>query len=326
MRRRDFISLIGGAAAIWPVAARAQQNERLYRVGLLFPGTLSLRPQAQEFWHALAELGYVDGKNLIIEVREARGELSRLPSLAMELVASHPDVIVAVTNSGIAAAKNATNRIPIVMAIGRDPMGNGFVDSLARPEGNITGSSNTVSSDIVGKRMQILTGILPGHLVIGIIWNPINLSAGLVEFAERAASAAGNQTISLPFQRPQELNDVFKKTVAAGTNALLIMPDPVEFDHRREVIDFTLANRIPSVTPFPEEAEEGALAAYGVRLTEDYRQPAYYVAKILQGAKPVDLPIQQPTKFELVVNLKTAKSLNVTIPLSMIVTADKVIE
>jgi ABC-type uncharacterized transport system substrate-binding protein len=314
MRRRNFIGLLGSIATAWPLVALAQQGtgpqqKKVYRIGFLFAGTIALRPQAQEFWKALHDLGYVEGKNLIIEVREARGELNRLPKLASELVDTHPDVIVAVTNAAVAAAKNATQRIPIVMAIARDPLLNGYAKSLARPEGNITGTSNTVSPEIVGKRMQLLLG-----------------TAGLVAFAEQVASSFGNPTISLPFQGPGELKGVLEKSLAEHVGALLVMPDPVEFDHRREIIDFTVAKRIPALHPFPEEAEDGALAAYGSRLSDEYRRPAYYVDKILRGAAPSDLPIQQPTKFELIVNLKTARALNVIIPTSMLIGADKVIE
>ncbi|MFZ2143745.1 MAG: ABC transporter substrate-binding protein [Xanthobacteraceae bacterium] len=332
MRRRNFIGLLGSIATAWPLVALAQQGtgpqqKKVYRIGFLFAGTIALRPQAQEFWKALNDLGYVQGNNLIIEVREARGELNQLPRLAAELVDTHPDVIVAVTNAAVTAAKNATQRIPIVMAIARDPVLNGYAKSLARPEGNITGTSNTVSPEIVGKRMQLLVEMLPGLSVIGMIWNPKNEgTAGLVAFAEQVASSFGNPTISLPFQGPGELKDVLEKSLADHVGALLVMPDPVEFDHRREIIDFTVAKRIPTLHPFPEEAEDGALAAYGSRLSDEYRRPAYYVDKILKGVAPSDLPIQQPTKFEFVVNLKTAKTLNVIIPTSVLIGADKVIE
>ena len=177
MKRREFIGAFGGIIAGWPLMALAQQGtgpqqKKVYRIGFLFAGTIALRPQAQEFWKALQDLGYVEGKNLIIEVREARGELDQLPKLASELVDTHPDVIVAVTNTAVSAAKNATQRIPIVMAIARDPLLHGYVKSLARPEGNITGISITVSPEIVGKRMQLLLEMLPGRPVIGMILEP----------------------------------------------------------------------------------------------------------------------------------------------------------
>jgi putative ABC transport system substrate-binding protein len=324
--------MLGGVATVWPFEARAQQTIRspqnkIYRIGFLFAGTLALRPQAQEFWNALRELGYVEGKNLIIEVREARGQLGRLPQLASELVQTQPDVIVAVTNAAVHAAKDATQRIPIVMAIARDPLLNGYVKSLARPEGNVTGTSNTISTEIVGKRVQLLLEMLPNRPVIGMIWNPKNEgTAELVAFAEQVAGSSGIQTISLPFDGRTALMGVLEKSIAYHVGAILVMPDPVEFDHRREIIDFTVRRRIPAFLAFPEEAEEGALAAYGSRLADEYRRPAYYVDKILKGATPSDLPIQQPTKFELVVNLKTAKELGLTIPSSVLIGADKVIE
>ncbi len=280
MRRRDFITLVGGSALALPVAAGAQQvpnpqDKKIYRIGFLFAGTIALRPQAQEFWKTLQELGYVEGKNLIVEIREARGELDRLPKLASELIDTHPDVIVAVTNSAVAAAKNATRSIPIVMAIARDPVLNGYVKSLARPEANITGVSNTVSPEITGKRLQLLDEMLPDHPVIGLIWNPKSEgTAGLVAVAEQVAKSMGNQTISLSFQGPGELKGVLERALEDHAGALLIMPDPVEFDHRREIIDFLAANRIPAMHPYPEEAEEGALAAYGSRLSDEYRRPA----------------------------------------------------
>jgi putative ABC transport system substrate-binding protein len=331
VKRRDFITLVGGAAA-WPLTARAQQasnlpKEKIHRLGFLFAGTLALRPQAQEFWKTLKELGYVEGKNLIVEIREARGELDRLPKLASELIETHPDVIVAVTNSAAAAAKDATRSIPIVMALARDPVLNGYVKSLARPEANITGVSNTVSPEITSKRLQLLDEMLPDRPVIGLIWNPKSEgTAGLVAVAEQVAKSMGNQTISLSFQGPGELKGVLERALEDHVGALLIMPDPVEFDHRREIIDFLGANRIPAMHPYSEEAEEGGLAAYGSRVSDEYRRPAYYVDKILKGAKPSDLPIEQPTKFEFVLNLKAAKALGLTISNQMQLLADEVIE
>jgi putative ABC transport system substrate-binding protein len=331
MRRREFI-LLGSVVVARPLVARAQQasnpqQQKLYRVGFLFAGTIALRPQAREFWKTLKELGYVEGKNLIVEIREARGELDRLPKLASELVDTHPDVIVAVTNPALAAAKNATRSIPIVMAIVRDPFDNGYVKSLARPDTNITGASYTVSPEIFGKRIQLLNEVIPGHPVIGVIWNSKNeAAAGAVALAEQTAKSVGNKTISLPYQGPVELKSVLERALESHVDALLVMPDPVEFDHRREIIDFTVANRIPAMHPFPEEADEGALAAYGSRLSDEYRRPAYYVGKILKGAAPADLPIEQPTKFEFVINLKTAKALGLTISNQLQLLADKVVE
>jgi putative ABC transport system substrate-binding protein len=175
--------------------------------------------------------------------------------------------------------------------------------------------------------MQLLDEILPSRLVTGLIWNPKNEgTAGLVAFAEQVDKSIGKQTISLPFEGAGELKGVLEKALTNHVGALLVMPDPVEFDHHREIIDFLAANRIPAMHPFPEEAEDGGLAAYGLRLSDDYRRPAYYVDKILKGVAPADLPIEQPTKFEFVINLKTAKALGLTISNQMQLLADKVVE
>ncbi|HUL89635.1 MAG TPA: ABC transporter substrate-binding protein [Pseudolabrys sp.] len=264
MRRREFITLLGGAVAAWPLAARAQQAERLRRVGFLFAGTLALRPQAQEFWRRLHELGYIEGKNVVIEVREARGKIEELPKLAYELVSTRTDVLVPVTTPGVAAAKNATQSIPIVMAIVADPLGAGFVKNLGRPEANITGPSYTISPDIVSKRMELFKEMLPERSVIGILWSANNrLTADLIPVAERAGRSLDTPTLSLSFEGPADLKAGLERALAARVNAILVMADPATFDHRREIIDFSLANRIPTFHAFPEETNDGALAAYG---------------------------------------------------------------
>jgi putative ABC transport system substrate-binding protein len=327
MRRREFITLLGGAAVTWPLAARAQQAERVQRIGFLFGGTIALRPQAQEFWRALHELGYVEGKNVVIEIREARGEVEQLPKPAYELVGTRPDVLVAVTTPAVAAAKNATQSIPIVMAVVSDPFGNGFVKHLGRPEANITGPSLTISPELVGKRMQLLKEMLPAHSVIGVLSNAKNARpADLVPFAERAGRSLDTPTHSLSFEGPADLKAALERALAAHVNAILITADPVTFDHRREIIDFSLANRIPTFHAFPDETTDGALAAYGASLAESYRRAANYVDKILKGAAPADLPVDQATHFKFAINLKTAKALGLTIPPSVLARADEVIE
>jgi len=326
MRRRNFITLLGGAAA-WPLAAGAQQAERVQRVGFLFAGTLALRPQAQEFWRTLNKLGYVEGKNVVIEVREAQGKIEELPKLAYELVGTHPDVVVAVTTPGVAAAKKATQSIPIVMAIVADPLGAGFVKNFGRPEANITGPSYTISPDIVGKRMELFKEMLPERSSIGILWSASNkLSADLVPVAERAGRSLDTPTLSLPFGGPADLKAGLDRALAAHVSAILVMADPATFDHRREIIDFSLANRIPTFHAFPEETSDGALAAYGASLSEEYRRAAIYVGKILKGAIPADLPVDQATDFKFSINLTTAKALGLTVPPSLLARADDVIE
>jgi putative tryptophan/tyrosine transport system substrate-binding protein len=240
MRRREFIRLVGAAATTWPLTAGAQSG-RVQRVGFLFAGTLSLRPQAQGFWRALRELGYIDGQNVVVDVREARGNIEQLPKLASELVSTHPDVLVAVTTPGVAAAKNATQSIPIVMAIVANPLENGFVKNLARPEANVTGPSYTLSPEIVSKRMQLLSEMLPAHSIIGILWNAKNGTAvPLVSIAEQAGRSLGTPTLSLPIEGPTDLKAGLERALAAHVNAILVMADPMTFDHRREIIDFSL--------------------------------------------------------------------------------------
>jgi putative tryptophan/tyrosine transport system substrate-binding protein len=325
--RREFIVLVGSAAAVWPLAARAQPP-KMPVVGFLFAGTIALRPQAQEFWRALQDLGYVEGKNVVIEVREARGELGQLPKLAYELVDARPDVLVAVTNPSIAAAKNATPSIPIVMAIGSDPLANGFVKSLARPEANITGPAYSISHEIVGKRMQLLKEMLPERSVIGILWNAKREETTrlLVPSAERAGRSLDTPTMLFSFEAPSDLKPALERALAAHVNAILVMSDAVTFDHRREIIDFSLAKRIPTFHAWPDEAADGALAGYGTSLSQEYRRAALYVAKILKGATPADLPVDQVSQFKFAINLKTAKALGLAMPASLLASADEVIE
>jgi putative ABC transport system substrate-binding protein len=325
MIRRAFIAGLGGAVA-WPMVVRGQQRS-IPVIGFLFAGTLALRPQAQEFWRALNESGYIEGKTVLIEVREAQGEMERLPRLADELVKLRPDVLVAVTNFAVEAARKATQDIPIVMAIVADPLGFGFVKNPARPEGNITGPSWTVSHEIWGKQMQLLKEMLPERSIIGILWNAESSStAPLIPYIEQAGRSVGASTISLPFEGPANLEAGLARGLAAHVNAIFVMPNPVTFDHRRKIIEFSLANRIPTFHGFPDEVADGALAAYGASLKQEYRRAAHYVVKILNGAAPADLPVEQATQFSFAINLKTAKALGLDVPKSLLARADEVIE
>jgi putative tryptophan/tyrosine transport system substrate-binding protein len=331
IRRREFITVVGGAVAAWPLAARAQQQpsthtQKVYRVGFLFAGTIALRPQSQEFWRTLQKLGYIEGKNLIAEVREARGELDRLPKLASEIVDTHPDVIVAVTPPAVAAAKMATQTIPIVMAIVSDPIGLGFVKSLARPETNITGPSN-LATEIAAKRVQLIKELIPEIPVLGILWNETSAS-NVVRFqlAEKTAKSLSIPLRSFPVRAPRDLKPVFNTVVEEHIGALLVEGDALLFDRRADVIAFSLANRIPTFHIWPEEAFEGAVVAYGPELADEYRRAAVYVDKILAGAVPADLPVDQATRFQFVVNMKTAKAIGLKIPDSILLRADRIIE
>ena len=331
MRRREFITLLSGAAAAWPIAARSQQRtnaqtQKVYRIGFLFAGTIALRPQAQEFWRKLQELGYIEGENFIAEIREARGDADRLPKLASEIVDTHPDVIVAVTSVATAAAKMATQTIPIVMAIVSDPVGSGFVKSLARPGTNITGSSS-LQTDVTAKRIQLIKEMLPEQSTLGVLFNEKNPTYPLqVQLVEQAASSLGISLRSFWVRAPQELKPVLSKAVEEHVSALFATGDALFFDRRADIIAFSLANRIPTFHTWPEEAVDGAVAAYGPELADEYRRAAVYAGKILAGAAPADLPVDQTTHFQFVLNMKTAKAIGLKIPDLILLRADKVIE
>jgi putative ABC transport system substrate-binding protein len=330
IRRRELIAALGAAA--WPLAAgaqrrtTAQEKEKMYRIGFLFAGTIALRPQAQEFWRKLQELGYIEGKNFFAEVREARGDYDRLPKLASEIVDTHPDVIVAVTSLATAAAKMATQTIPIVMAIIPDPIGLGFVESLARPGTNITGSA-TLQTELYPKRVQLIKEMLPELSILGVLWNEKTPSHRLpAQLAEQAARSLGIPLRSFWVQSPEDLKPVLNKALEEHVSVLLVAGDPLFFDRRADVVAFSLASRIPTFHTLPEEAVDGAVAAYGAELADEYRRAALYVGKILAGASPADLPVEQPTHFQFVLNMKTAKAIGLKIPNSILLLADKVIE
>jgi putative ABC transport system substrate-binding protein len=320
--RRKFITALSGAVAAWPIASRAQQSankqNKERRIGFLFAGTIAERPQAQEFWRSLERLGYAEGKNLKTELREARGHLERLPGLAFEIVAAHPDVIVAVTTPATVAAKAATQDIPIVMTIVADPLGSGLVKSLARPERNVTGPS-LMSNELTGKRVQFIKETLPNISILGLLWNATNAQNELmVKLAEEAASSIGLSLRSLSIHKPEDLQAALSSALEERLSAILVANDSVTFDHRADIIAFSLAKQIPTFHTFPEEVLDGALAAYGPRLSNEYRRAAFYVDKILAGTSPANLPVEQPTHFEFVLNMKTARSIGVTIPASIL--------
>jgi ABC-type uncharacterized transport system substrate-binding protein len=274
----------------------------------------------------LQELGYSEGKNLIFEIREARGDVDRLPELAFEIVNSHPDVIVAVTSPAAEAARMATQTIPIVMAIVPDPVGLGFVESLARPGTNITGSSS-LAIETIPKRVQLIKEILPELSRLGMLWNAKSASnRSMFQSAEQAARSLGVPLRSFPVQGPEDLQPILKKVFEEDVSALLVAGDLLLFDRRADVIAFSLASRIPTFHTWPEEAVDGAVAAYGAEIADQYRQAAVYVAKILAGAAPADLPVDQAMRFQFVLNMKTANAIGLKIPDVILLRADKVIE
>jgi putative tryptophan/tyrosine transport system substrate-binding protein len=256
---------------------------------------------------------------------DCRNALDRLPKLASELVDTRPDVIVAVTTPTVAAVQRSTHTVPIVMAVVLDPVGSGFAKSLAYPGSNITGPSGYLG-DLTGKRIQLFKELLPELSILGILWNKGNyISTRVVQSAVEVASPLGISLKSLPIQAPAELASLLDRASKENLNGLFVAGDPLLFDRRADIIAFSIANRIPTFHTWPDEAVDGAFAAYGYRLSDDYRRAAYYVDKILKGAAPSELPIDQPTRFELVLNIKTAKSIGVAIPLSVLSTADELI-
>jgi putative ABC transport system substrate-binding protein len=264
MKRREFITVLGGTAALWALTAHAQQAadpQKVYRIGFLFAGTIALRPQAQEFWRKLQELGYIAGKNSIAVIREARGDVDRLPKLAAEIADTQPDVIVAVTSPAIAAAKMATKTIPIVMIVVSDPVGLGFVKSLAQPGTNITGPSS-LQIEIIQKRVQLIKEMLPELSILGMLWNEKNpTNPSMLRLAEQAATALRIPFRSFPVGAPEGLKSALDKASEEHVSALLVAGDALLFDRRTDVIAFSLANRIPTLHTLPEEAGDGAVAA-----------------------------------------------------------------
>ena len=322
--RRKLLVVIGTSALTAPFGSFAQRQGKVPKIGFLFAGTLAKRPQADEFFQGLKALGYIEGQTITIERREAEGKTERLPQLARELVALQPDLMVTATTSAAAAGQKATQTIPIVMLIVGDPVGSGFAKTLARPGGNMTGPAINMA-ELNLKRIQLLKELLPSASRVTFLWNSQNTPQASTQKAlENAARALGLIVESLGFTGPNDLEPTLTK--AARAKVLLVAADPVTFDQRELIARFAVAHQIAAIGTFPEEAQDGALLAYGANLGAAYRRGAAYVDKLLRGAKPADLPIEDPLSYELVVNLKTAKALGIKIPDSIMLRADKVIE
>ncbi len=321
--RREFVALFGWALASWSGAARAQQATKVPLVGVLSPFAKSdTVTWHQAFLHGLQELGWLDGKNVMIECRYAEGHNDRLPALIAEFQRLRVDVIVTSVTNDTLAAKNAAGDTPIVMAAAGDPVATGIVQSLARPGGNVTGLSQ-MNVDLSGKRLELLKTLAPNAVLMNpddpisvLGWKEFNVSA------QKLGMKAGSWSV----RNTNELDQSLRDAVTARVNALAIMPNPVFVINLKRIADFALAQRLPSMFHLREFAAVGGLMSYGVDRNDLFRRAASYVDKILKGALPADLPIEQPTKFELVVNLKTAKILELTVPASLLATADEVIE
>jgi putative ABC transport system substrate-binding protein len=323
MQRREFITLIGGAAAGWPLVARAQQ-QKIWRIGYLHSGFLDSSADAalfDAFRQQLSNFGYIEGKNLIIDKRAAQGRYERLPALANELIALHPDAIAAVATPAIAAAQRATSTIPIVMTPSTDPIGSGFVKSFSHPGGNITGLAN-MCGDLTAKSLEILHTMLPNARKIAVLMSSNPTHPPLYEVARIAAQNIGLSTIPIVAATPDDLERAFQDIKKANCDAVFVLADPI----RLTIATLAAGARIPAIYQISEFVEAGGLASYGAILAPMWRRSADYIDKIFKGANPADLPVEQPTKFDLVINLKTAKALGLQIPESFLLRADKVIE
>ena len=311
---------------IAPLAGDAQPLAKFARIGVLTLAVAPSTPLAEAFRQGLREHGYVEGQNLAFEYRYAEGRADRLPALAAELVRLKVDVIVTESNMAALAAKRATETIPIVMAIAGDPVKAGVVGSLARPGGNVTGLT-LIHPELSGKRLQLLKEAVPRIALVAVIWNPTDPAA--VDFlreTEVAARSLGLRLHAIEARAPAELDAAFKAVADARPSAFFTLPGGMFQDNQTRILEFAKKNRLPGVFPNRVFVEAGGLISYGPNLAASSRRAAAFVDKLLKGAKPADLPIEQPTTFELVINLKTARALGLTIPASVLVRADQAIE
>jgi putative ABC transport system substrate-binding protein len=326
--RRKLLVALGAGALVVPLRSFAQQpTARMYRIGFLgVSSATSTASRLEAFRAGLGDLGYVEGKNLVIEWRFADGKFEVLPSMATELVHLKVDVIVAAASQAIRAAQQATTTIPIVMATTGDPVASGFVKSLARPGGNITGLTN-IAGDLSSKVFSLLLTMVPKLSRVAVLMNPTSSTARTILTGFQAAAQRVNVNIVLLEARTaQEIENAFSRMAKERVGAVIVANEAFFFQQRRQLAGLTNKNRIPSMFSAEEYAEEGGLMSYGPRVVDDYRRAVVYVDKILKGARPGDLPVEQPMHFELVINGKTAKALGLTISSEMLLRADKVIE
>jgi putative tryptophan/tyrosine transport system substrate-binding protein len=324
MRRRKFITLLGGAAAAWPLGVRAQQPARPYRVAYL---ALLAGRDSVVVKQRLDELGYIEGKNMIFDFRSAEGRSERLLQLASELVRTSPDVIVAGFGTLAAqAAQAATETIPIVFASVGDPIGAGIVKSLNRPGANVTGITPQ-GTETGGKRLQMLEELVPGIRILAVLMNPETpFSMLALQELRVAADARGQRLEVFEIRSTDQLSHIIEFTARSGATGLVILEDPLLLGLRRQITELATELRLPAIYGNREFAEAGGLLSYGPDRGQLYRRAAELIDKILKGAKPADIPVERPTKFELVINVKTARALGLTVPDKLLALADEVIE
>jgi putative ABC transport system substrate-binding protein len=328
MERRTFLGVITGSLLAAPLVAGGQPAGKVPRIGFLSVTSPSDRPPLLDaFRQRLRELGWVEGQNIVIDYRYAEDRVDRLPDLAAELVRLKVDLIVSMGTQGVTAARNATETIPIVMIAVRDPVGTGLIASLARPGGNVTGVSGYAGLEIVARQLELLKATVPKIRRVAILSNPANAYHQLaIREVNVAARSLGVQLQLLEARGPNEFDGAFAAMAKERVGALLVLSDAMLSSHRTRLADLAARSRLPSAYAVRESVEAGGLMSYGPSFLDLYRRSAAYVDKILKGARPADLPVQQPTQFELVINLKTAKALGLTIPPSLLQRADQVIE
>ena len=330
MKRREFISLLGGAAAVWPLAARAQQTERIRTVGILFGSSdhADWRRLMDAFTPSLKELGWTDGRNVRLDIRWSGGDAASNAAQARELVRSQPDVILAAPSNAVIAVQKETRTIPIVFVYVSDPIAQGVVDNLARPSGNLTGFSNLEDS-LMGKWLQILKKAAPGLRRAGLMISTINAASPIwYRMFRDVAPTLAIEPISAPIKDRKEIEGVIKSIAGEPHSAIIVAGDTMTSDPpvRNSLIELAAAHRLPALYGELAFAEHGGLISYGIDRIDPFRRAASYVDRILKGEKPSDLPVQQPTKFHFVINLKTARALGLELSPALVATANAVIE
>jgi putative ABC transport system substrate-binding protein len=327
MRRRDALVFLACIGATWPLSLRAQQAPRIHRVGV-FSTTARVG-----VWHlhqalidSLRELGYAEGKNIIFEHRFAEGKMDRLAGIAAELVSLGPDVIVAGPNTTVRAVMEASSTVPIVMTYSAEPVASGLIASLARPGGNITGLTSDVTPETYGLRLQLLKEINPKASRVAALWNPDAIDSKALRATADAGKQLGVTIASHEARSIADLQREFSSISEEAVDGLLVFTDGLTYARRRDIIAFASSRHIPTIYGSRESVDDGGLISYGVNLTAIYRRAASYIDKILRGARPGDLPVEQPTILELIINLKAAKGIGLTIPESFLLRADQVLE
>ncbi len=328
MDRRTFIGAVAGALLAAPLATAAQQAGKVPRIGYLSLNSAEASPKfLAAFRQGLRERGWIEGQNILIEYRFAGGKVDQLPTLVAELIRLKLDIIVTTSSATTRAAKDATKTIPIVMAVSANAVGEGFVTSLAHPSGNITGMTFLVGPEIAGKHLELLKEVAPAASRVAVLTNPTNAShPALTRELQVAARALGVQLQFLEARSPEQFDAAFAAMTRERAAALLVLTDAMFIGQRRRIVDLAAASRLPAMYHQREFVDAGGLISYGASVSDLLRRAATHVDKILKGAKPADLPVEQPTKFEFIINLKTAKALGLTIPQSVLVRADEIIQ